>query len=156
MVCLDVITDGLDPYAPRLTVDGVDTVECRVPPPHHVVFRGEQAERLALGELGVGDFIGVRFSFIPWDAVTLAEMARSSAPGLIPVLGEGDNPVIFLKAGGGESASAGAAIPAADGKALPASGARGKAGVGARGRVNGEASHGKGAGGASRNPQSCG
>ncbi|MDR1080366.1 MAG: hypothetical protein LBQ79_05270, partial [Deltaproteobacteria bacterium] len=98
LVCLDVVSGEVDPSAPRLTVNGEDTVEYRSPPPYHVIFRGEWAESLSCGELGVGDILGALFTYVPWDPVTLAEMARSSRAADIPILGEGERPQIFLKA----------------------------------------------------------
>ncbi|MDR1037390.1 MAG: hypothetical protein LBT40_12760 [Deltaproteobacteria bacterium] len=97
MVCLDIFKDMVDPNRGRRTKDGVTTVEYRCPPPYHVIFRGEWAESISCSGLGVGDFLGATFTFIPWDNVTLATMARMCRPYLIPILGEGESPVIFRK-----------------------------------------------------------
>ncbi|MDR3155061.1 MAG: hypothetical protein LBW85_12540 [Deltaproteobacteria bacterium] len=117
MVCMDLVTDRVDPDAERFLEDGLAVVEAKSPPPHFVVFRGEWAESLDYGALGVGDLLGARFTWIPWDPVTLAEMARSSPPGEIPVLGAGESPGLFMKAAGPHPGAAAGGRAARDGEA---------------------------------------
>jgi hypothetical protein len=66
--------------------------------PHHLIFRGEWAEKLVFEGLEEGDLMGARFCSVPWDPVTLTELARSCPQGAIPVLGEGEGVEIFCRA----------------------------------------------------------
>ncbi|MDR2613478.1 MAG: hypothetical protein LBG06_11915 [Deltaproteobacteria bacterium] len=119
LVCLDLVLDPVEDGAERFRDGGREVVEVKSPPPYHLVFRGGWAEGLSRGGLAVGDLLGARFTYVPWDPATLSEIARLLPPWRIPILGEGESPVVFMRAGEAPDQAAAAPAGAAHAAAAP-------------------------------------